>query len=316
MGNVKGIFSEFLLYCKFQKNLSPKSLKAYSIDIAQFSDFLSNHDYIHNVEDINKSILLEYLQVLSSKFRIKTIKRKFACLKSIFNYLEFENKIQINPFRQIKFRLKEPFQLPKSITLNEIQKILQTAYNLLNEVRFKNSYQYAAIIRDIAILEILFATGLRVSELCNVKRSDINFEEMYIKVNGKGSKERIIFIGNKEVKEAISKYYCIFEDKIKEAGYFFINRLNSRLSEQSVRFMINKYTHLSMLEKHITPHVFRHSFATLLLEEGVDIKCIQHFLGHSSITTTQIYTHVKKEMQKEILMNKHPRKNIDIIKFE
>ena len=140
--------------------------------------------------------------------------------------------------------------------------------------------------------------------------NDIGTDFSSIRVNGKGNKERTIQISNEEIKKALRNYYHLFSDVIEEEHYFFINRLGNRLSEQSVRLMIRNYKERCNLTKRITPHVFRHSFATLLLEQDVDIKYIQNLLGHSSIVTTQIYTHVSSEKQAEILQNKHPRNEL------
>lgn len=310
MVNTEDAFLHFLTYCKVQKNLSSKTLKAYSIDSKQFLDFLAKYEDIKDVKDINKEVLRSFLQSLSDEYKIKTIKRKIACLKAFFNYLEFEDIIPINPFRKLKIKLKVPFNLPTVMTLSEVEALLKTVYNLIDNTSTQNTYTYKALLRDVAVLELLFATGLRVSELCTLKKNEVNIEDAYVKVSGKGEKERIVFIGNDDVKNALIAYINAFDQELKNYDYFFINRLHTRLSEQSVRFMVNKYVKAAGLKKHITPHVFRHSFATLLLEEGVDIKYIQNFLGHSSIMTTQIYTHVNKEKQKEILTRKHPRGNI------
>jgi len=156
----------------------------------------------------------------------------------------------------------------------------------------------------------LFGTGIRVSELCSLSKEIINDDFALIKVNGKGRKERTIQISNDEIKETLKCYYLLFKDKIEKSNYFFINRLGNRLSEQSVRLMIRKYRLQCDITKNITPHIFRHSFATLLLENDVDIKYIQAILGHSSIVTTQIYTHVNSEKQSEILHLKHPRNEL------
>ena len=174
------------------------------------------------------------------------------------------------------------------------------------------NFSYKKAIRDIAVLEILFATGARVSEICSLTPSTVNTVDHTIKFYGKGSKERIIQIENQNVLKAVKNYYIMFQDEIASSGYFFVNKLKNRLTEQSVRAMINKYVKLSNTNIHITPHMFRHSFATLLLEEDVDIRYIQKMLGHSSISTTQIYTHVSMSKQKEILTTKHPRNKIDV----
>ena len=165
-------------------------------------------------------------------------------------------------------------------------------------------------MRDIAVLELLFATGVRVSELCTLGYDDVRLEEGEIKIYGKGAKERFVQIANPNVLGALHCYQEAYKDAITQSGAFFVNRLHKPLSDQSVRSIVNKYCRLAGVESHITPHMFRHSFATLLLEEGVDIRYIQRLLGHSSILTTQIYTHVAGKKQRDILLEKHPRNKI------
>lgn len=213
-----------------------------------------------------------------------------------------------NPFTKIKVKFQEPFLLPKTIPISTIQLILSSAYKLSKEII--SEYQYNTVLRDIAVLELLFATGIRVSELCSLTDKDVNLVEGTVKIYGKGSKERIVQIGNPEVLSAVKNYRDVIGELRINSEYFFINRLQNRLSEQSVRMMINKYVDLSGVSTHITPHMFRHSFATLLLEEDVDIRYIQKLLGHSSIVTTQIYTHVSSSKQRDILTLKHPRNKI------
>lgn len=160
------------------------------------------------------------------------------------------------------------------------------------------------------MLELLFATGIRVSELSFLKPEDINFTDKTLKIYGKGARERILYIENPDVIEALQVYKKAFRSEMKSCGFFFINNWGTRYSEQSVRNMIRKYTDLASCSLHITPHMFRHSFATLLLEEDVDIRYIQNLLGHSSVTTTQIYTHISANKQRKILADKHPRNRI------
>lgn len=161
-------------------------------------------------------------------------------------------------------------------------------------------------------MELLFASGVRVYELCNLKLSDVDLKGKFIKVYGKGSKERYIQLTNKEVITALKLYQKEYLTEIKATGFYFINNRGDKISEQSVRFMVNKYAKSVNLELHITPHMFRHTIATLLLEENVDIRYIQEFLGHSSITTTQIYTHVSQNAQKKIFSKKHPRNKLKV----
>lgn len=247
---------------------------------------------------------------MHSKFKPKSVKRKIASLKAFFHFLEIEEMIEINPFHKIQIKYKEPFLLPKTIPLKTIEKIMNYAY--LERKRQTTSYSRKVALRNTLILELLFATGMRISELCSLTNEQINFNDYIIKIYGKGSKERLIQICNKNVQKLLDEYRREFDFELNNYNYFFINRLCNRLSEQSVRNMINTYSKNAGISIHITPHMFRHSFATLLLEEDVDIRYIQQMLGHSSITTTQIYTHTSINKQKNILSAKHPRNKLEI----
>ncbi len=302
MFDLKIQISDFLCYCKDRKVLSEKTIKAYSIDLRQFVQF-SKQVY-------SKDVICSYISFLHNTYKPKTAKRKIATLKAFTHFLMIEDIIEVNPFGKIDTSFREPALLPKTIPLDTIKQILAFAYSELSSA--STQYKKKAASRDIAVLELLFATGARVSEVCSLKPNDINITDYTIKFYGKGSKERIIQIENTSVRNAINNYRKLFESEIKTSGYFFVNKLHKRLTEQSVREMIDKYAKLSESNMHITPHMFRHSFATLLLEEDVDIRYIQKLLGHSSITTTQIYTHVAMTKQKEILSAKHPRNKIDI----
>lgn len=301
----------FIFHCKFEKGLSPKTIQAYNLDIKQFVDFLNQKEYSKELLKIEKNVLKEFLQYISDK-QPKTIKRKIATLKALFNFLEFEDEININPFRKVRIQIKEPKVLPTVLNIADVLKIFKSAYQARAKISVKDSYSYRSITRDIAILELLFTTGIRVSELCSLKMENIGKNFSYILVKGKGEKERLIQICNKETILALKAYYNAFKQAIEKTEFFFVNRLQSSISDQSVRFMIKKYTALAGIEKNITPHTFRHTFATLLLEEGVDLIYIQHLLGHSSIMTTQIYTHVNQAKQKQILRTKHPRKKFTL----
>lgn len=304
--NIDRLIDCYISYCKIQKGLSQQTLKAYQTDLRQFSCFCGDSNGFYSKEQIQK-----FLTYLNSKYKVKTVKRKIASLKAFFTYLEFEEIIENNPFRKMHMRLHEPFLLPKTIPLTSINAILGCAYKQ-KKTQKVGYYGYLAVLRDIAVLELLFATGMRVSELCDLQPSSVNLGEGIIKIYGKGSKERIVQIGNGAVISAVTTYYQAFSDRITETGWFFVNRLGSQLSDQSVRFMIQKYATLAGIDQHITPHMFRHSFATLLLEEDVDIRYIQQLLGHSNITTTQIYTHVSSKKQRDILTTKHPRNKISV----
>ncbi len=304
MLNLYNLTTNYLEFCRYQKNLNDKSLKAYKIDLKQFVHFMKDTDC-----ELSKSNVSNYITHLHKNYKPKTVKRKIACLKAFFNYLEYDEFIEKNPFSKMKIKFQEPSLLPKTVSLITIQAVLSATYQE-SFSQNKSTYFYNSVTRDIAVLELLFATGARVSELCSLTINDVNISDGVIKIYGKGSRERIVQIGNEDVLLALKKYKNAFFSTNNNEGFFFINRLGNRLSEQSVRFMINKYVNKAGISAHITPHMYRHSLATLLLEADVDIRYIQRILGHSSIVTTQIYTHVTSNAQKSIIVAKHPRNKV------
>ncbi len=294
----------FFTHCEVEKKLSKKTIEAYKSDLNQFSRHVSNKFGVYDLRLITKQHLKDHF-IFIKKYSPRTIKRKIATLKVFFNFLEYEDKITENPFDKINFKIKIKKSLPVVLSLNEIESIIKKTYELKN-----NQNASPSSIRNIAIIELLFATGIRVSELCFLKKENISNDYSSIKILGKGNKERIIPITNEFTVKAIKNYYSEFKDKIHTNEYFFINRLNNRLSEQSVRYLVKKISTVSGINRNITPHVFRHTFATLLLEANVNIRYIQELLGHSSINITQIYTHVSNKKTFEILQLKHPRNKI------
>lgn len=301
----------FLFHCRYEKKLSPMTLKAYTIDCDQFLNFLGEEKSKEVIGLIDKHILKEFLHHLEA-LKPKTLKRKVATIKAMFNFLEFEDEIVVNPFRKMKIKIKEPKMLPSVMSLLEVQKILNLASVLLKKNTRKKSLQFLESLRHLAVLEILFATGTRVSEMCHLRCEDIDLETGLIRIMGKGSRQRSIQICHPEVLRILIIYNDLTRKRFNSTEYFFINRLGKMLSDQSVRFMIKNYSAKAGINKRITPHTFRHSFATLLLEQNVDIKYIQTLLGHSSISTTQIYTHVNSTKQREILLHQHPRQFIHL----
>lgn len=301
------LIEQYLKYCRYEKGLNEKTIKAYQIDLIQFSLFSGK-----SLLNCEKGDMQEYLSSLYGIYKVKSVKRKMASLKAFYNYLVCEEILDQNPFDKMRVKLHEPFLLPKTIPLSNIDLILQCAYKTRDANIRMQSYSYKSNLRDIAVLELLFATGMRVSELCSISIETIDMNNGTIRIYGKGAKERIIQVDNPDVRAAVEKYYEAFSEQIQRTGWLFVNRLGNHLSDQSVRNMVNSYATRAGIEQHITPHMFRHSFATLLLEEDVDIRYIQQLLGHSSITTTQIYTHVTSKKQRDILATKHPRNKITI----
>lgn len=296
----------YLEYCNSQKRLDEKTLKAYRIDLNQFITFFKKLD-IHSIS-IND--IEHYIGYLHENFKPKTAKRKIASIKSFYHFLEYKDFIVQNPFNKIKIKFREPVLLPKTVPLYIMEILLATIYK--ERTLAHTAYQKKRTLLDISVIETLFSTGIRISELCNLKSTDVDLHDATIRIYGKGAKERIIQIGNRDVISILKEYKSEYISEIDKCGYFFGNSNATPHSDQSIRRMIKKYCSIASIDLHITPHMFRHTFATSLLEADVDIRYIQEMLGHSSINVTEIYTHVTLSKQKDILTTKHPRQNFKI----
>ena len=302
--NLQDKVKPYLEYCTYRKELDAKTIKAYRIDLTQF------FSYVQSAEP-EKETIEQYITDLHKKYKQKTIKRKIASIKAFYSFLEEEELVEQNPFRKIKVKFKETIILPRIIPREEIEQLLNCIYASLSSL---SGIQYKHSLRDAAVIEVFFATGARVYEISNIRAENINLNSGLIRIMGKGGKERYIQISNTAVLDILRKYYEENEPEIKKSGYFFINNRGKRYTEQSIRLMLKKYTLKAGIQRKITPHMFRHSFATYLIEEGVDVSCVQQILGHSSIKTTQIYIHVAAKKQADILRELHPRNNMNIVK--
>lgn len=296
----------YLEDCEFRKELDKKTLKAYRIDLRQFFDFLN--------EEPDKEAIERYIIHLHKSFKQKTVKRKIASIKAFYNYLEEKEEIQESPFRKIKVKFKETIVLPRIIPREEIEQLLNYIYDDLEKSAQDShrNWERKYKLRDIAVTEVFFATGARVYEISNIRADSINLYSGVIRLMGKGGKERYIQIGDDSVLKLLRQYYQENENAIQTSGYFFVNKRGSRYTEQSIRGMLKQYTKAAGIVRNITPHMFRHSFATYLIKEGMDISLVQQILGHSSIKTTQIYIHVASKKQAEILRSMHPRNQMKI----
>lgn len=294
---------DYLHYCQDQKQLNEKTMKSYRIDLTQFYEFF-------NKEEVTTEGLNDYVQSLHFKFKPNTVKRKIASLHAFFRFAMIQDRIPANPMDRIETSFRHAKELPKTISLDHLEPFYKVLYQEANMA--VSAYEKFCSIRDIAVFELLLGTGMRISELTHIRICDINFREQYIRIMGKGNKERILQIGNQTLYQALIKYKKLRETVSTKHDCFFINRHHNRLSEQSVRNRIFDLCEKSNIQVHLTPHMFRHTFATLLLEEDIDIRYIQHILGHSSITTTQIYTHIRSTKQAEILNNKNPRNFVKV----
>lgn len=286
---------QYVASSEYERKLSPNTLKAYRIDLLQFSEFV-------NGEWPDPNALNEYIKYLNQKFSPRSVKRKLASVRAFYKNLEENNVLAENPFNKMHIHIRFPQQLPRIIPD-------QILHDLLAYVYSAYSVKHRDTLRDIMILELLFGTGLRVSELCTLNSDTflLTDDSIQLLVNGKGQKERILQISTPEVVRIAHIYCQEFSEEIRNQKAILFNQRMHPISPQSVRRIINKYLKKMGINYHITPHMFRHTFATSLLEAGMDIRYIQSLLGHSSISTTQIYTHVATQRQNILLAEKHPR---------
>ncbi|MBK5263087.1 MAG: tyrosine-type recombinase/integrase [Peptostreptococcaceae bacterium] len=300
----------FLKYCKGHCKLSAHTIRAYSYDLEFFFDFFENHEPpVLEFQQINKALLEEHLKLFSESFAKKTIKRRFACLMSFMIFLKYKEIITENPFDSFHLKVNDPLCPPKFMTLGEVDILLNIVYGR----KARSEFERLTFVRDTALLELLFAGGMRVAELCGLTFSDYDSVEQSLLLHGKGSKERMIFITEENAILALASYLKDRNKIVTSSEFIFLNKYNRHLTTQDVRNVVTKCANLAAFEKNITPHSFRHTFASLLLEEGVSIKYIQEFLGHSSIVTTQIYLHTTPETKRMLFETKHPREKLHFL---
>ncbi|RPG64610.1 MAG: site-specific tyrosine recombinase XerD [Flammeovirgaceae bacterium TMED290] len=292
--------NEFKNYLKLERSLSKNSIDAYLLDIRKLTSFISeNHSTSLSIENINVMIIESFIKYLfKSECSTYSQARIVSGLKSFFNYLLLEEKIDINPMELIDAP-KLVRKLPETLSIQEIETIID-AIDLDSKEGMRNK----------AILETLYSCGLRVSELVNLKVQNLFLDIGFIKVLGKGLKERLVPIGTKAA-ECISLYMKEYRinTNISEGfeGYLFINRRGKNLTRNMIFIIVKDLVKKAGLNKNISPHTFRHSFATHLIEGGADLRAVQEMLGHESITTTEIYTHLNKNYLKEVVNKFHPR---------
>lgn len=292
--------NEFKNYLKLERSLSDNSIDAYLLDIRKLTSFISeNYSTSLSIENINVSIIESFIKYLfKSESSTYSQARIVSGLKSFFNYLLLEEKIDINPMELIDAP-KLVRKLPETLSIQEIE-IIINAVDLDSKEGMRNK----------AILETLYSCGLRVSELVNLKVQNLFLDIGFIKVLGKGMKERLVPIGTKAA-ECISIYMKDYRTNLNISegfeGYLFINRRGKNLTRNMIFIIVKDLVKKAGLNKNISPHTFRHSFATHLIEGGADLRAVQEMLGHESITTTEIYTHLNKNYLKEVVNKFHPR---------
>ncbi len=285
--------SEYLEYLKYQKNYSDETIHSYSIDIEEFLDYI-NSECI-NICEVGYDVVKAWLIHLDEKKnKSTTVSRKISSLRGFYKYLINNKVIDSNPFSLVSLPKKER-HLPRFFYYNELEEMFQVP-----------KLNTALGQRDRLLLEMLYATGVRVSELVNIKVSDINGEE--IKVLGKGNKERIVEFG--DYAESILELYLNEGYKslnVKKSEYLFLNNRGGKLTTRGVRYILDNIINKTTIDKKISPHMLRHTFATHLLNEGCDLLTVQELLGHESLTATSIYTHITNDRLKEVYFKCHPR---------
>lgn len=290
---MKEIFTDFLVYLQYERNLSSNTFLSYRKDLLDFINFLEKNSI--TLVNFNRKIWQKYLENLYSKYTPRSISRKISAIRTFFKFLTREGYIKRNHANFIG-NPKIPQYLPSFLEEDEILRIL----NLPDPTTPLGR-------RNQAILESLYAGGFRVSELVTLNLEDLDLKRGLIRCFGKGNKERIVPIGE-YAKESLGKYLEIrtyFRPKENEKA-LFLNRKGKRISRQGVWLLINKYKKILNLPKKVSPHTFRHSFATHLLSRGADIRVVQELLGHSNISSTQIYTHITSNRLHEIYKKSHP----------
>lgn len=289
------IINEFIEYIE-NKNYSIHTINNYKKDLEDFNIFLKNKN-INSINKIDYKLLREYLASLyEKKYSSKTVARKISTLKSLYKYLIKNKKIIDNPMLLIKIPKIEK-NLPKFLYTEQIEELLK-----IPKLDTKLG------IRNALILEMLYSTGIRVSEIVNIKLKDINKFDKRILIYGKGNKERYVLYGSK-LQELLNLYLKSSRDQLKkvDTDILLLNKNGTPLSDRGVRKIIDNIIKGSSIKMNISPHTLRHSFATHMLENGADIRIVQELLGHSSLSTTQIYTHVSNEKLRKVYYNNHPR---------
>ena len=290
-------FHDFLTMLRVERNVSTHTMDAYRRDINQYLMYLGDLD-IKNLSDVKSTHIRDYIRILSDGgMAPASISRIISSIRTYYRFLSSENILDENPVLLIN-NPKLPKKLPDVLSEKEISLII----NAIQES--SQFYQ-----RDKAIIELLYSCGIRVTELCNLEMSNLFIDEDLIRVMGKGNKERLLPLGVRSKKYLEDYIKHSRNSHIKKSGssFVFVSRNGNQLTRAMINIILNKWTQVSGLKKSVSPHKLRHSFATHLLEGGADLRFVQALLGHSDISTTQIYTHIDKHYLKEVYKIHHPR---------
>ncbi|WP_026452011.1 site-specific tyrosine recombinase XerD [Aequorivita capsosiphonis] len=297
--NWQQTLKDYQNYLRLERGLSENSIVNYSLDVKKLMRWLENNEVKHSPITISEETLQQFIYDIAKKVNPRSQSRLISGLKGFFNYLIFEDFRKTNPLELIESP-KLGRKLPDTLAIEEIDKLI-AAIDLSSKQGERNR----------AILETLYGCGLRVSELTDLKISDLYFDEDFIKVTGKGDKQRLIPIGPTTVKyiNIYRKEIRVHQDIDSQAkDTLFLNRHGKSLTRAMIFTIVKRLAKEAGIQKNISPHTFRHSFATHLLENGADLRAIQQMLGHESITTTEIYTHIDRKHLTEVINLYHPRK--------
>ncbi len=284
--------TRFFRFLEVERNASTHTIKNYQIDLRDFFGFLENRA----LATIDYLEIRRFLAFLKEKnYQKSTIARKLACIRSFFKFLAREDLLAVNPTAGIQSPKREK-KLPEYLELSEIEHLLEAPNGKSWEEK-----------RDKAILETLYSSGIRVGELAGLNGDDLDLLSGQLKVRGKGKKERIVPVGSLAVKAIQNYLESRPKPNLNSRNALFLNRQGTRLTDRSVRRVLNKYVRRIALNKEVSPHTLRHSFATHLLDRGADLRSVQELLGHENLSTTQIYTHVSTKRLREAFEKAHPR---------
>ena len=286
---------DFINYLEYERNYSNNTIIAYKNNILQLINYLDSIN-INDIKSVKYETIRGYLSYLhEKKYKSKSISRMISSMRSFFKYLKVENVITNNPMTLISNPKLEK-KLPKYLTINEVEKILNVP-DMNDKIG----------IRDAFILELLYVSGIRVSELVNIKLNDIEESQRRIKILGKGNKERYVLYGSR-CSELLKKYISVRSDFLKYPNdYLILSKTGRKINTREIRNIINRIKTKAGISISISPHTFRHTFATHMLNEGADIRAVQELLGHENLSTTTIYTHLTNEKLRRTYLNTHPR---------
>ena len=290
------IFNKYINYLEAERNASPYTVRNYSTDLLGFFQFLRNKE-VDSLKEVDRHVLRDYLSHLMEKGFVKaSIARKLSAIRSFYRYLLREEIIATSPVATTSSP-KLDKRLPSFLTIEEINRLLETP-----------DLSTPQGLRDRALLELLYASGIRVSELVSINLEQVNLDTNEIRVWGKGSKERVVLIG-KPAARALTAYLNQGRPRLlgkRGSNALLLNRYGKRLIERRVQRILEKYTNIAGIGKRVYPHMLRHTFATHLLDGGADLRVVQELLGHASLSSTQIYTHVSKSQAKKVYLSAHP----------